>query len=501
MLCSLGIVKNSIGLSIPSFPAIIRIWNSTSVIYLNLASFCSNKYFCGMPVNKKKSFEQWLEKLQEQSWNLELIVSGFALVLLLELNAPLIDWAARIDVLTPQENSSGFWELSKFITFLRIGWLFMIVNLSIHIVLRGLWIGTIGLRYVSGKINYHYLGFQQRYFRFLKRKVGDYDHYIENLEKICSVIYAFSFLIFFMWLSLGSVLIFMFIIFGLLKEYAGTVAAGLYAMVFVLGGLFYIVDFVTLGGVKRVKWKWFSAFYFPIYRFFSLLSFSFLYRPLYYNFIDQKFGRRLAWMILPYLAIVVIFSEASIVGHSYFPAPLVTVREGNYVEWNFYDDLRKEKTPISFFSIPSKTVDGNYLEIFLAYQPDDDDSLEEFCPDLRKSKKKGLAQGIIPSGIGDFWQTWIYDTIVTTENTPRTSYKYNQCFMNQYDIYIDGQLLENMETVFYIHPALNQKGILSMIDISGLPLGKHELQVIKKRLPKDSAGNYLVMKAVIPFWN
>jgi hypothetical protein len=77
----------------------------------------STKRPIGMPANKKKSFERWLEKLQEQSWNLELIVSGFALVLLMELNAPLENWSARINLLTPGEGGSAFWELSKIVLF------------------------------------------------------------------------------------------------------------------------------------------------------------------------------------------------------------------------------------------------------------------------------------------------------------------------------------------------------------------------------------------------
>jgi hypothetical protein len=460
----------------------------------------STKRPIGMPANKKKSFERWLEKLQEQSWNLELIVSGFALVLLMELNAPLENWSARINLLTPGEGGSAFWELSKIVLFLRVGWLFMMVNLSIHIILRGLWIGTIGLRYVSGKINYHYLNFSDRFYRFLKRKVGDYDDYIEGLEKICSVIYAFSFLIFFMWISIGSTLAILMVGFGLLREYTGDFPAALFLLFSLLGGLLYFIDFFTLGGIKKIKWRWVSAIYFPIYRFFSITSLSFLYRPLYYNFIDQKFGRRLAWMILPYLAAVVTISETSIVGHSYFPSAFGTIREGNLLEWNYYDDLRKESDPVYFFSIPSKYIDGDYLELFLLYEPDDDPTISELCPSLKKTKKRGLSQDLFGAGLDEKAQVWINDTAFAGPEIRRTTYVYNECFQQQYDIYLDTALLENYETTFFIHPALKQKGLLAMIDISELDRGKHELQVIKKRAPKDAAGNFLLKKAVIPFW-
>jgi len=60
----------------------------------------------------------------------------------------------------------------------------MIFNLIIHIVLRGLWIGALGLRYVSGEIDYDNLNYSEKFTNYLKKKVGSFDNYIWKVRKL-----------------------------------------------------------------------------------------------------------------------------------------------------------------------------------------------------------------------------------------------------------------------------------------------------------------------------
>ena len=66
----------------------------------------------------------------------------------------------------------------------------IILNLIIHVVLRSLWIGALGLRYISGDIDIEKLNYSKRFTNYLKKKIGSFDDYIEKLEKLCSVIFA-----------------------------------------------------------------------------------------------------------------------------------------------------------------------------------------------------------------------------------------------------------------------------------------------------------------------
>lgn len=93
------------------------------------------------------AFKKLLQRLQEESWQLELIISGFAIFGLFTAVEP-INNAANI------AQSKQQLELTIILTIGVVSCAILIFNLLLHVVLRGLWIGTLGLRYVSGDIDY-----------------------------------------------------------------------------------------------------------------------------------------------------------------------------------------------------------------------------------------------------------------------------------------------------------------------------------------------------------
>lgn len=67
----------------------------------------------------KKGFAKWLETLQQESWQLELIISGFAIFLLVGTYDPLQDWQRQIDNIQAfhQFRSSQFLKLGILVVF------------------------------------------------------------------------------------------------------------------------------------------------------------------------------------------------------------------------------------------------------------------------------------------------------------------------------------------------------------------------------------------------
>jgi len=371
-------------------------------------------------------------------------------------------------------------------------WLFLLLNLVLHILLRELWISTIGLRYISGSIDFDALKFSPRFDRFLRKHVMDYDDYIELIEKLCSVVFAFTFLIIFMLISLG--MFFLFVYFGsflyreMLKPAVGPspiltlveVVMGL----FLLSGLLYFIDFVSLGYLKRIKWL--SRFYLPIYRFYSTLSLSFLYRPIYYNLIDQKFGRRLGFLLVPYVILVLLLFSLRAKTHPFFPEEA----EHLTLKHQYYDDLREKDQLIQKASIPSKFVQNGFLELFVAYNPIMDDEVLKFiCPDFEPPKTTGLnLKGIITVS-NDGKRKLSADTSLV-------------CLSQLQEVRIDDSLYQNLPYQFFEHPSHGEKGLLSVIDVKNLLRGKHLLR-IDKRTPKRIAGRDSIQLnefAFFPFW-
>jgi hypothetical protein len=74
---------------------------------------------------------------------------------------------------------------------------FFLINLLVHLLLRGFWIGIVGLSSVSSKIDFDSLNFRGKFKRFIPENVKSLDELILYLDKISSVVFAYTFLLVF----------------------------------------------------------------------------------------------------------------------------------------------------------------------------------------------------------------------------------------------------------------------------------------------------------------
>ncbi len=291
-------------------------------------------------------FSQWLEKLQQESWQLELLISGFALFGIYNSYGLIIDF--RISII--DASSSG--QVNELLFFiwaaLYIGWRIFFINLLIHVILRALWIGAIGLRYVSNEIEYDQLGYTPYFENYLRKNVGSYDTFIENLEKICSVLFSFTFLLFLFFLSIlifviiGTIPESIMIGFDLWGHWSEYIFGSVTIIYFVLG-LIVLIDFISLGGIRKIDDRTVEKLYAPIYKFYGYLTLSFLYRPLLYNFLDNRYTKRLFFVSFPYFFLLLVYPflfESNI--HPHLCSDDQLVGEGLIIQKAWYSDLLNE---------------------------------------------------------------------------------------------------------------------------------------------------------------
>ena len=111
------------------------------------------------------TFKELLDKLQQESWQLELLISGFAILGLFSATDTL---ALKFQIAQHEQHLT-----ETFIWFaVNISCWILITNLLIHVILRGLWIGALGLRYVSGDIDYDELNYSNKFTKYLQKKIG-----------------------------------------------------------------------------------------------------------------------------------------------------------------------------------------------------------------------------------------------------------------------------------------------------------------------------------------
>lgn len=430
----------------------------------------------------KPEFKELLKRLQEESWQLELLISGFAIFGL---------FTAYPSIVLAMEDAQNSQQIYKFIISLiaRISCAILIFNLLLHVLLRGLWIGALGLRYVSGDIDYNDLNYSQKFTKYLKKRVGSFDKYIATLEDYCSVIFAISFLLIFYVLAITFTILTISLIVNLLIENDSlpswlSKGVGITLIIFLVFGMFFtLLDFITLGFLK--KKKWISRIYFPIYWVFSFITLSFLYRPLVYNFLDNKFGRRLSFALVPFYLLIALTLTLKYQTSNYIST---SSNSTDYIaNNNNYEDLLSEGSFIDDVAIQSKVITDPYVKVFIGFTENIEDRMYTFNEGLKpKNDKRGLGTTVIT-----FSNTFAN---VTKRDSLRR--EYIKTFNSIYVVKIDTTYY-NTEFVFAQNKT-NKMGFETYLKTKDINEGKHVLKVNRMLIKKQDTSYRNV--ATIPFW-
>lgn len=431
---------------------------------------------------KNPAFKKLLQKLQEESWQLELLISGFAIFGLFTAIEPIYDGMQEA-----QNNQQIYLFVIYTLGFISCA--ILIFNLMLHVLLRGLWIGALGLRYVSGDIDYDVLNYSPKFTKYLKKKVGSFDKYIATLENYCSIIFAISFLLIFYVLAIT----FTIITIALIANYVlssdtlpGWISKGIGipVMLFLCFGMFItFIDFITLGFLK--KKKWISKIYFPIYWVFSFITFSFLYRALVYNFLDNKFGRRLSLVLVPFYILILIITTFQYKNSNYINTNISS--SSIMANSSSYENLLLEnKTFTDDVIIQSKVITEPFVKVFMLYSENIEDRVFYYNPELEPDEDiRGLSTDIIVTS--NFSRGNRIDSL---------RQEYLKTINSIYTIKIDSTIYSN-EFIFGQN-LKKELGFETYVGTKKLKEGKHLLKVIRRRIV-DKDTTYLRV-ANIPFW-
>jgi len=432
------------------------------------------------------SFKKLLDSLQQQSWELELIISGFAIFGLFTAYEPL-----RIETV----NAENEQQIYRFVVYLilQISCSILLFNLLLHVILRGLWIGSLGLRYVSGDIEFEKLRYSERFTKYLQKRIVSFDRYIANLENYCSVLFAISFLLIFYVLAMTMIILSIVLVanFVIESDYLPeglSSILGVVLIVFIITGMtLTFIDFLTQGWLKKKKWT--SKIYFPIYWVFSFLTLSFLYRPLVYNFLDNRFGRRLILLLAPiYIAILMITS--------------LEYRNSNYLDKdqqssstfankeNYADMLTEDGDFPGKMVIPSKVINKPFLKVFVPFSDNLENRIFAYNDSLTPEiDRRGLSSSM---KVTTNWS----DQITSARQKDSIRKMYLRTFNETHAFRIDSL---DMDEDFILTTGIkNILGFETYLNLADLEEGKHLLRLRRKRKEKDTVKT--VTDVILPFW-
>lgn len=234
----------------------------------------------------------WLSRLEEESWQAELIISGAAIFGSLQLPG-LVDQFGDYLLYTMNRESMVFWGF--IMLFLKLFSYTLIGTFIFHFIMRTVWIGIIGINsaYPGGfKPNKK---FSEDYQQKLNAEFGDVNEYIQRLDRSCSSIFGNGFTISMVAMGWATVMIVLGLIFYFLRDYlppqtAFYVGIVVYFLVLALG-----VFGMVLGTERYKNSPLAHKYQFPLNVTMSKMMYQFAYRPInimmnivYSNVADKK---------------------------------------------------------------------------------------------------------------------------------------------------------------------------------------------------------------------
>lgn len=314
--------------------------------------------------DKKHKIPKWLKELQENSWELELLISGGAIFTLFQVSDVWINWLENMNIISFLPGRPIFLLLGTLgLETLKLGFI-------LHLILRAFWLSMVCINYVfpSG-INKEKIKWKKP-FRINIEEKEDLQSPIIFVDRLCGIVMYLSIISTFL---LSGIIFTIFItvsapmIFGINTEYIG--------LVFAVAFFVYLVDLI-LGGLLR-KIPYLSYLTFPFFTFYDYLTFRKVYQKSALLFYTNISKWKFAISALVFFTIALTFSYLSTYRIMHWPNIFdereykwqMTEDNGFDINYTRYkDEIPQDRITKSDFYIQSKIIKDNYLELFILYR-------------------------------------------------------------------------------------------------------------------------------------
>lgn len=384
----------------------------------------------------------WLKTIQLNSWEAELLISALVLYTLFQIPGYLDQWALQSFERGSQLHKL-FRIIEKAIRLLSFGYI-------LHILVRGVWVASVGLSYVFPKgIDQHSLKFKGKFNKELN-KSGSLVKMVLRLEQLSSIIYGISFIFFGTLVGFAS-FIFSFIFFFELitplmngnSYLAGII--GIFILFYFLLTILVFIDFLTNGYFRRKNWS--ADWFYYVAFFFRIVTLSFLYRRSLLVLISNTKG----WKsyLIPFIVLGVIAGFLwvdSTIKDNERDRYYISSASGDYNSANYENTRNPDSYLVT--TIQSDIIHDNTLKIF---QKD----------------------------IASFGGIHILEgkTLDKTKWDELSSDSISIYFSKRLAVSIDDTLIKNINWFKTQHPVTSDFGFTSFVDISNFESGAHFLKI------------------------
>jgi hypothetical protein len=423
----------------------------------------------------------WLIDLGIQSWQAELVMSGFIVTGLFQLPN------VFIRLVEPSIIQSGELEFT-FLKIASMGFLMgidlLVIIFGIHLLLRGIWIALLGLNsvYPNGIDIKSTKGTGEKYWRKAREKYPDLTAYCAKLDADCSVLFSSATVIIIMVSSLSICILafyklstYLMSVFPITPKHIIAVGIGIYITFLVVNLLIWYLakKYPDNKSIEKIVTKFGDI----VGSLFSLYIFQ---KPVGYITSIQmsnsksKYGFIILMIVSLLIGVVVgkqmrksgVFYDFE--GDKYFT---FNNQPHEILAYN-YENLISKEAEIYSPIIQSDVVTDDFLKVFIPNIARERErmNLKEYSISERFKMKNAQREAI-----------------------DKERFEVYKAFNS---IYINDTLQANLTYQFYVHPQATERGLLVYIPTEQFAKGRNILEIRKHYFSKDS-----VQKVVkIPFF-
>jgi len=423
----------------------------------------------------EKEKPEWLQALEAQSWQAELIASGLAIYGSISMGVYLdyfSDWA----VLRFEERTLNI--LTFMFLYIFAAHALLVISFITHLVLRILWAGILGLSSVFPKgVNTETKVYPDYFKEKLKRDYPDLSKYSLELDKMCSLIFsvlcAMVIVLINISLWIGIYLLASFLLLKFLPvsivNFIGYIFIGIYFLIAIIGGI------MTQGKFKnsKVSKKYGYQLIMNTSKFVYLIgnrSFNYITQTIRSNTTSKSFFIGMFAILI--LSMFFAFPRFINIVEVYKPELFANVssHESYAVKENYKDQL-DEKLILQPY-IQSELIEVDFLQVYIPLFEREKPIIEDVC---------------------DIY-VW-NDDISKNENRLLRARSRNRCAPKYYNLMIDEKNLKNLSYHYKSEFQNDRGGYEVFIPIDSLDMGHHVLKIGSKYKGGDQ--NYI---RSIPFY-
>ena len=401
-----------------------------------------------MSDNRNNEIPKWLKELQENSWEVELLISGGAIFALIQADSSLLEFHNSL------HTTNFFPGMNIFMIIMMIAIKTLTIGFIFHLLLRALWLSFICINYVfPGGIKVEKLKFQKPYKINTSGSTDLYEQIIK-VDRASGLVIYFSILSSIVFIGFSTMIT---VLFGFDKillltgidwlEYIGLVFPYITAI--------YYFDFLFFGILRKIPYLTYLTF--PLFKVCDWISLRFVFeRSL--RILNTNLSKiKIILGTIIFFSISLLLTLTSVQKRMRWPN---TFDQRQY-RWaltptnnDFQYQYKNYRDQYSLGTIQSDIIKENYIRLFIRYKVHHDELIDKL----------------------------------------NTNERY---FSNQIEVGIDDSIVTEVDWYSSWQKENENMGVVANIPIHNLNNGKHQLK-LRSIFHIDSSGN--PEWTYIPFW-